>query len=192
MQMRIVVSPDGQTRVETLSTLEDLWHDFLFFKLRGEECDQAFSETDRLTAKRYRRAALLTIIFYFEGVLNRWLRLLLSPEDWQSEERKSLEKKVDLVHTRLPEGVQSKPDIREAKRLRNMLAHLKPGVDIELYESITGELLEETESAIVAWLGEVETSLKLERHPDTRIKSQEFTDKLGEPEPGSEGYSGDM
>jgi hypothetical protein len=192
MQIRVTVAPDGKTQVETISALEDLWHDHLFFRLRGSELDQpSATPTDRLVAKRYYRAALLTLVCYFEGVLNRWLKQLLGQSDWRKAERQRIEKKVDLIQSR-SSGVQGcAPDIGGAKKLRNMLVHLKPGADGDLYDKINRELLQDAHKQIDAWLTEVGASLQLRRHPDTRAESRTFTEAIGTSIPQTEGYTGE-
>src|SRR5262249_11730996 len=158
MMMRFTVAVDGRTQVETISALEDLWHDFQFFKLRSSELDlSANSPADHLIAKRYRRVALLALVFYFEGVFDRWPKQLPPEADWIKKERQCMEKKVKEIQSRLPEGGTAKPEIADAKEIRDMLAHLKPGVDARLYDEITSELLDKTEASVTVWLNFVET-----------------------------------
>ena len=190
MEIRVTIR-DGTAKVETISALEDLWHDFQFFKERALELDEPErSPTDRLVAKRYRRAALLTLLVYFEGVLNRWLASMLPKAGWLTIERKYLEFKIDAIQKRLPNSGASKPQVAEAKNLRNTLVHLKPGADGELYDKITQELLDATEAGVSSWLGEVERLLGLKRHPDTEAESRELRQALGKTTPGSTGYTG--
>lgn len=190
MEIRVTIASDGNATVETISALEDLWHDFEFFKRQGIELDDpAKSPTDRLIAKRYRRAALLALLVYFEGVLNRWLADMLPASDWHAIERKCLELKIDAIQLRLPGRADLKPEITEAKRLRNTFVHLKPGADGELYDRITQELVDATEASMSAWLSEVERALGLKRHPNTEAESRELRQALGETRPESSGYT---
>ena len=190
MEIRVTVRRDGDVKIESISALEDLWHDFQFFQEKGNELEHIGTPNDALLAKRYRRAALLALVFYFEGVLNRWLQCVLSVAEWRRVERWPLTSKIDTIHSRLPRGHITKPNIGAARLLRNNLAHLKPGVDGNVYDGISGEILEETASSITAWLSAIETELNLERHPDTRSESQTLRDALGATRPNSEGYTG--
>jgi hypothetical protein len=193
MPIRITVPLNGEVLVKTISALEDHWHDYLYFKVRGSELGRpSASAADHLVSKRYYRAALVTLVFYFEGVLNRWLMQILPNDEWERREKECIEKKVDLIRARMSEARPPTPDIHDAKELRNMLAHLKPGKDLEVYDNVALKLLEDTEEAITDWLSVVEGSLKLQRHSDTRLESRCFTDALGTIIPGSEGYSGDL
>ncbi len=190
MEIRVTIA-GGNARVETISALEDLWHDFQFFKQLAIEHDgSARTPTDRLIAKRYRRVALLTLLVYFEGVLNRWLAGLLPATEWVTLERKGLERKIEVIQRLLPDGSDSKPEVGQAKSLRNTLVHLKPGCDGELYDSISQALIEVTETSISAWLTDVGGQLHLERHPDTEAESRDLRRALGRSIPGSTGYTG--
>jgi len=191
MEIRVTIGADGDTTVETISALEDLWHDFQFFKERAIEFDDpARTPTEHLIAKRYRRAALPALLVYLEGVLNNWLAGLLQESNWLKIERKCLELKIGAIQEHLAVGADSKPEVAEAKRLRNTLVHLKPGADGELYDKITQELVDATESSVSAWLTNVERLLGVQRHPNTEAESRELRDALGKTAPGTDGYTG--
>lgn len=194
MEIQILFSPSGKVRIETVSILEDLWHDFQFFKSQAANLEQATAppQDALLVVKRYRRAALLMLVFYFEGVLNHWLKHLLGEPDWLAFEKKGppLGQKVKCIEERLAPQLGASVDIGEAKSLRDDLAHLKPGGDLKLFETMTESLLVETEKAITDWLNEVESRIGIERHPDTREASRPFREALGMSMPETEGYSG--
>jgi hypothetical protein len=191
MEIRVTIGEGGNPTIESISALEDLWHDFEFFKKRAVELDgQTKTPTDRLIAKRNRRVALLSLLVYFEGVLNRWLSEMLPAPEWLAIERKCVELKVEAIQQRLPSAPGSMPEIAEAKKLRNTLVHLKPGADGEIYDKITLQLLETTETSVSVWLSHVERLLGVERHPNTEAESRELREALGETVPGSAGYTG--
>ena len=194
MEIQILFSPSGdEVRVETVSILEDLWHDFQFFKSQAANLEQSTVPPGALLlVKRYRRTALLMLVFYFEGVLNHWLKHLLGESAWLEMERKRppLGRKVKCIEERLGSQLGASLDIDKAKRVRDALAHLKPGGDLKLFEAITGSLLVETEMAISGWLNEVESRIGIERHPNTQEASRPFTEWLGTSTPEAEGYSG--
>lgn len=181
----------GHARVETISMLEDLWHDFEFFKSESARFQKPQgSVSNQLIAKRHQRAALLMLVFYLEGVLYHWLKQLLPKAGFVSLERKGLEIKVEKIRERA--GVTSQPSaaIAELKTIRNALVHLKPGQDLALYDKISPELLESTESSIVTWLEAMGQALGLPRHPNTETESKELRDALGIADPKGEGYTG--
>jgi hypothetical protein len=191
VQIRLLISPTGDTSVETVSIIEDLWHDYQFFKSQAADIEISPVTPDgEFVVKRYRRAALLMLVFYFEGVLNRWLRGILAEPDWLLMERKPIDKKVKCIEEKLAMLPAVGVDVSEAKGLRDAFAHLKPGGDLKLFEAVTKSLLEESEGAITRWLAEAEKVIGIERHPDTREVSRPLREALGFPSPGSEGYSG--
>lgn len=168
MRIRVNVGPDGETEVEAICLLEDLWCDYQFFKAKGDEAARASTKaTDALLVKRYHRAALLLLVAYFESVIDHWLLGMLSKNKL---DKLSLEKKIAAIQLRLTTTCTG-PEINPAKQLRNKLVHLKPGVDGELYDEITGSLLEQAEESINAWFSVVESTLKLTRHPVTTRNS---------------------
>ena len=196
MQIEVLISPSGEeVRILSVSILEDLWHDFQFFKSQAARLEQPSASPDgQFLVKRYRRAALLLLVFYFEGVVNHWLKHLLGEPAWlameKEKKRMPLTRKVQCIEENLATKLETSLDINEAKSVRNALAHLKPGDDLKLFESITEDLLVETEMAITSWLTEVEGKIGVERHPDTREASRPFREDLGESIPGTEFYSG--
>jgi hypothetical protein len=182
MEITLTIPPNGQSiAVETISILEDLWHDYQFFRGQASMLDcPGFKPGDRLVAKRFRRAALLMLHSYREGVANRWLRGLR-----QDSERSTIERK------RLIAAVKARTAAADRlKNIRDDIVHLTPGNDLKLYDEITDELLGEAEASITAWLDEVEVLIGVERHPNTREESRALRQALGEEIPESEGYSG--
>ena len=66
----IEVSPEGNVRAYAISHLEDLWHDYLYFKRQAEA---AFHQSSSLLLqKRYLRVAIVLLQAYLEGVVNRF------------------------------------------------------------------------------------------------------------------------
>lgn len=190
MEIRILSDPQGNTRIETISALEDLWHDYVFFRDQAVELGKsASSATNQLIARRFSRAALLFLLCYFEGVVNSWLRETLGETIWLLHERKPLDAKVRELKKQLASR-PGKPKLKEPKKLRDMLAHLKPGDDGTVHDQINSQVLSAAEKQIVRWFTTVEEVSSLRRHPDTRAESRRFTSDLGTPVAGSEGWTG--
>lgn len=191
MEIEVLIYPSGDFKVKTVSILEDMWHDYEFFKSQAADLEKRPATPDEMfLVKRYQRAAVLMLVFYFEGVVNHWLKHLLGEPGWLAVERKPLEKKVQCIEESLTPQASTSVDISEAKSIRNALAHLKPGGDLKLFEAVTENLLAESEKAIVSWLLEMEKRIGKERHPDTREASRPLREALGVSLPESEGYSG--
>lgn len=193
MEIRITIPPGGGSfRFETISILEDLWHDYQFFRDRALEIENTTQAPpgEQFIAKRYHRAALVMLVFYLEGVVNRWLQLFVESSEWAEIEKHRLTDKIKRLEKRTPRKPSARPRFTQAKRVRDALAHLKPGGDLEIYDKVNGKLLAETEATITAWLTEMEELLGVARHPNTQEESRPFREALGVQDPESEGYSG--
>lgn len=191
MEIRVTIDHQGRTAIESISLLEDFWHDYTYFKSRASAFRETGTPTDHFLAKRYRRAALLTLFCYFEGVINHWLKEILPPADWSrvNKSREPLHKKLERIQEFLASTVVSTPDLRDAKELRNDLAHFKPGLDGKVYDKVSHEMVEETESCLTQWLRTAGEQLDLRCHPDSRQESERLLNALGTPVAGSEGYT---
>lgn len=179
MEIQILISPSGDATVETVSALEDLWHDYEFFKSQAASLERrATAPNDMFLVKRYRRAALLMLVFYFEGVVNRWLKHLLGCAEWLKVERKPLAKKVRCIEERVMPSLNRSVSIDDAKSIRNALAHLKPGSDLSIFEAVTHSLLAESEKAMASWLTEIERAIGKERYTPTLGKRLSLSGRL--------------
>jgi hypothetical protein len=190
MQIRVTIR-NGSALVETVSVLEDLWHDFVYFKERAGHLNRPkASVSDRLRAKRYQRSAIVMLAFYFEGVVNRWLHLRLPPVDFIAIERKPLDVKIERLIALAGAGRKLNLKADAAKRLRNVLAHLKPGHDLALFDEVTTATVLSSESTLVGWLQEMEQVLGQSRHPHSEAESRSLRSALGHSVRDAEGDGG--
>lgn len=179
MQIRVTVSPEGEAAVETVSLLEDLWHDYRYFLKHAESFASSEEAHAGLMEKRYSRAACVLFMFYLEGVLNNWLSELLVDEEWRKEEFTSIERKLTKVADLVPVDASCLEAFRKAKSIRNALAHLKPGNDLELWDALSVDSLRDAEAKIIFWLDAVEKDLGSSRHPNTKKESRALREALG-------------
>jgi hypothetical protein len=182
VEIHVTIAPNADTTIETISILEDLWHDYLFFR------DSAAVAPDLHTRKRFERAAFLSLMAYAEGVVNEWLSKRTPAHRWPSVERKRADEKVTLLMKHAP-GVVGQPVRKATRNLRNSLVHLDPSRNAKIYREVSPDLLAKSESTLLSWIAKMEVALGVERHPDTRKIGRDLADKLG----GArfEGYSGD-
>lgn len=186
MEIKIGVGADGEVEVTAMSMLEDLWHDYLHFKGKAEE---AGVNGSRFTCKRYLRVALVVLLAYLEGVVNQWCARLLKERGDSAENQfkylrhTCLDKKCEfLLRTIRPANAHNPTglSLSTSKELRNQIVHLKPGNDLKLFESISRDLVAETELKIASWLDSVALVLGQERHPSTKHAAQSFGTLIGE------------
>ncbi len=191
MQMSFTFSPDGSILVESISLLEDLWHDYLAVREIALTHEGLTTRTDRLLAKRYLRIAVLLLNAYLEGVVNSWLKALLDEPSWEAVSRLVLASKIGELKKKGSRQPKCKMDISSARVMRKNIAHGNPGVDLELYNSVTSSWVFGFEADISNWLTEMESILGMCRHPDTRKASEEIATELGTAiDPKTEGYTG--
>jgi hypothetical protein len=189
----ITIGPDLKgMQITHISILEDLWHDYLYFKKQAESVSR---EVELFRHQRYLRAALLVLIAYLEGVANRWLRSVLKeqgkaePEINRFIKSKSLEDKCKFLTDEAAKknSAVNTPFLSDIKKLRNDLVHLKLGSNLKIFEGLTLMTLAETERIIDVWLSNVGKALGKERHPDTRSMGR----KSAQGQDFNEDYSGD-
>jgi hypothetical protein len=184
-EIRIVIEKEsGSTHAYAISILEDLWHDYLFFKKQAE---LSSSSKTVLLSKRYLRVAVLLLLSYVEGAVNRWCTFLLEKDEKSEGKIKdyikstSLVKKCQMISM---EAVQfdsstSAPIIGKMKNLRNELVHFKGGNDWALFNETSLEDLIQTEINVTSWMDTVEKSVGIPRHPSTKGLLDPFS-SLGE------------
>ena len=177
MQARMTVH-GGHARLEVVSILEDLWDDYIHFRDRASHYERPnLGDRAVFRAARYRRVALILLMSYLEGVVNAWGRRLVPSARSKSWYGKSLCDKVEILSHATRHNA-TMPGLTEAKELRNQLAHLKPGHDLQLYDSVSSGLLRRIEGDILKWLSRMETVTGLLRHPDTRGGAHDFAPLL--------------
>ncbi|MBE7467765.1 MAG: hypothetical protein HS114_01315 [Anaerolineales bacterium] len=171
MELQIKIS-NSKIEIEAISIVEDLWLDYLFFK---KQALIALEENKSFLHKRYLRVTLLTLMSYFEAVVNNWCGNTLRENNKSYAQiqdflrNKALPDKCKFLINETASNTSSpnKGAWQEAKKLRNELVHLKPGKDRLIFENLSIELLFQAEKEIIEWLDKVGKLLGQERHPDT-------------------------
>jgi hypothetical protein len=180
MQVRITINNNGTVEAEYVSILEDLHHDYLYFKGRAERYNRGAKGTQGwFQVKRYQRAALLALMSYLEGVVNHWLQGLLSKRAWKGMNGKSLHEKCNRLVLEVTQRPSSQLRVKNAKDLRNDIVHLKAGSDLRIYDEVSLALLTQTEAAIDRWLSGLEPMIGRPRHPSTKKESDSIGVALG-------------
>lgn len=184
--IRIRIADGGIVKQETVSILEDLFHDYEHFVDLITELKQNDSESDVFLIKRYERTAFILLITYFEGVINRWLKSSLTEEQWKEISNKNTPTKIDrlIKNFRVEE---SDPIIAE-RVIRNKLIHLDEKNNMQIYDQINLAFIKRTEQNINHWMEFMETRIGIPRHIDTRKLASEI---MIDGNIISEGYSKD-
>jgi hypothetical protein len=175
MEIEITIPADGSSvQYLTRNMLEDLLHDYRSHMKVAKEFPATAPET-RFQHERALRAALLCLFAYSEGVANRWIYHLLDKRRQRSHfrvlEAKPLTQKINWLNGEC--SVPNDPNIRQAKRLRNLWAHFSPNCEGEAYANLSIQAVENTEGELARWMAEIEQR-GFERHPDSEEILQNF------------------
>jgi hypothetical protein len=179
---RVVIGSNtaGITSIEIshISILEDLWHDYNYYK------NQAKTVTS-FRQKRCLRTAFIILFAYFDGVVNRWCnnQLLLQGKE-EIEVRKYIRKNNIYIKCRylaqratVNKIENDESDMKMKKELRNELVHLDVNKDLDIHKRLNIRNLQETELLLISWLDKVGERIGEYRHPDTRKLGRKFADK---------------
>jgi hypothetical protein len=180
MLIQVTISPDGNTEHVVLNAREDLRHDCEFFIMEAKK-HAADGETQFLH-QRFLRAALFLLFAYAESVVNGWLYRVLDSRGQASRfeglEMRSLDQKIDILNKAIS-AVGRKPNLAQAKRIRNLWVHTKPDSEVKAYEHLTLTTVEQAASELETWMSAMGSSLSLERYPSSEKVANELADALG-------------
>jgi hypothetical protein len=177
----VKISPDGKVvEMFTLNALEDLWHDYRYFKKRAEVY---LAEGLPLRHKRYLRAALLSLISYLEGVVSKWCISILVDDKKSNnqireffKDRKIMDRCKFLAQNAATKDPSAKDlSIQGIKRLRDKVVHdAGIGCNYKVFERLSLTSISEAERDIVEWLNLIGNLLGQEPHTSTENAADEF------------------
>ena len=138
--VRVVIDENsGSTSALVMNTREDLRHDFEYFIGEAKTRNADAPETMFLH-QRFLRAALLSLFAYAEAVANGWLHSLLESRQvgflFKRLQYDCLDKKIGLLHE-AASVMSEKPNVTDAKQVRNLFVHFTPGRDGEAFERLS-------------------------------------------------------
>ncbi len=178
-----------------VSTTEDLWHDFLYFKGRTNALT---SPIDAMLRLRYLRGAVSALYAYVEGVVNEWCTELNADPSVGPAALQEYMKRMDCRGAKKPDAIErfnlfirwACPELKCVfvtecvnkrghavvnfdgwdfkKDVRDGYAHPKPGRDVTLFKALSVAHLDNLERSATDWLDNVARVLGLSRHPNTR------------------------
>jgi len=181
-EMKAVIAPDGGTTIHTIDLLEDLWFDYLTYR---QQAEIAAKRKDVLKIKQYLRGALFAFMPYITGVANRWCA-----QAWKKAALpdpglasflcdKSLPDKCEFLATQA--GAENIPAdaLAVVSLLARDLANLRPGKELEVFESLSLTELQQAEDSILQWYDATGQKLGFPRHENTQKTGRDFAQPLG-------------
>ena len=140
---------------------------------------------------------MLTLMAYLEGVVNKWCSEILAERGETNEHitkflrYKNFPQKEALVMEKARQIKTSaqQPTYSTARDKRHKITHLGVGSDIEVFESITMNSIEEAEKAVTEWIESTSSVLGKITYISTEAALDDF-DALGTTT--AEEYSGEL
>lgn len=177
------IDKEGNIHEFAISLLEDMWHDYLYFMEQANHYKDG--KSDFLT-RRYLRVSLLTLIVYAEAVINRWCHIIKTKQNEPPEKIKEFIRYKPLLAKSkyvTEEVIKIDPSVKglqlfSVKELRNEMVHFKPGNDLRIFVGISMEVVKAAEQELTDWMGTIEASMHLNRHPNTEEALDDF-DEIG-------------
>jgi hypothetical protein len=175
----VTISKDSaSSEILVLNILEDLRDDLKFFLNEAKSNKPGQSETMFLH-QRFLRAALLALFAYAEAVANSWLHSLLKKGNMEFVFEKlqyiGLDKKIEVLQE-AASASSKKPNLTDAKKMRNLFVHFTPGRENEAFEKLSLPLIESAAEELDRWMTDMESALELPRHDDSEAIMSAFVE----------------
>lgn len=174
----VTIFKNGDMDILHASIYEELWKDYETFQKRAALQEAKKTKKGRFLARRYYRAALLSLFAFFEGVLNNWVRVIISERsEYDGTQRKGTLQKCDAVveycffcsYTKRPGTFVS---------LYGYINRYEQH-DLSLIEHIDGKTLSAIELSMDEFFCYVEAMTKLRRFPKPNKSTTGLVDRLG-------------
>lgn len=182
MEMHVSIRDGGEVELVAFDAREDFFRDYSYFVERARNLS-VNDESTTAMQRRFLRAALFTLFAYTEAVVNAWLYHSLEERgiSWMFKgiERNRVEDKMGFLDE-MAATSQKTPNIADARRVRNLLVHFKPGNDALLSEQVTLTMVDRTYDDINGWMSQMEAALGVQRHPNTKQEVEKFIDGMTE------------
>lgn len=174
----VTIFHNGDLHILRASIYEELWKDYSTF------CQRASMQADKGTAKgnflarRYERAALLSLYAFFEGVVDAWLGCISRDNAaYEGLESVDLEEKCCHILRYCFSQTNTKAEL-DFSRLWNFIKRYEQH-DLSLLEHIDRTILTDIEQDIDMYFHFVESMTCLQRFPPADASTNHIVDSLG-------------
>ena len=176
-KINVTVFQNGDVDILQVSVYEELWKDYKAFKGRALRHHEKGSAKGEFFAKRYERAALLTLFTFLEGVVDRWLKDAALAVGTEIAETAALSDKCRLLKqiACLPpfQGISY-----DAVRFLTFTERYEQ-TDLALLEHIDGSLLQTIEDEIDEYLAFIERATGFSRFPRLNAGTAAIMENIG-------------
>lgn len=176
-KINVTVFQNGDVDILQASVYEELWKDYRAFKSRALRYHEKGSAKGEFLARRYERAALLSLFAFFEGVVDRWLK----EAAMTAEENKAAPACLTDKCRALTRTVTMPPfggSACNTERLLTFTGRYEQS-DVALLEHVDGAVLQDIEDEIDAYLSCIERLTGFARFPGLSAGTAALMETIG-------------
>ncbi|MCH4167514.1 MAG: hypothetical protein LKF74_00815 [Megasphaera sp.] len=174
----VTIFHNGDLHILRASIYEELWKDYSTFRRRASMQASKGTEKGTFLARRYERAALLSLYAFFEGVVDTWLGSISRDNAaYEGLETVDLEEKCRHILRYCFLQTYTKADL-DFSRLWEFLKRYEQH-DLSLLEHIDMTVLTDMEQDVDMYFHFVESMTTLKRFPPADASTDHIVDSLG-------------
>ena len=151
----ITVFSNGDMDILQASLWEDLWNDYVFYRKKSHHQSEKGTKKGEFLARRYERAACLTLYEWFDAIVSRWI--------WETSGHHALEGAPLLLKCQRLLMLTKKEE--EFSHLFGFLQRVDVNRQV-LLETINDDRLDDMEASFCHYISYIETSTTLTRFPE--------------------------
>lgn len=176
-KINVTVFQNGDVDILQASVYEELWKDYKAFKGRARRHHEKDSAKGEFFARRYERAALLTLFAFLEGVVDRWLKEAAAAADTEPVGLPTLSDKCRHL-TQLACLPPFRGITYDAARLLTFTGRYEQA-DLALLEHIDGSLLQAIEDEADEYMTFIERATGFTRFPHLNAGTAAIMETIG-------------
>lgn len=174
----VTIFKNGDMDILQASIYEELWKDYCTFKKRAVMQQEKETKKGIFLARRYYRAALLSLFTFFEGVINNWVKTIIQARpEFAGTGDQAVLKKCDAVI----EYCFFCSYTKHTGTFTSLYGYINryEQHDLALIEHIDGQTLEAIEMAMEEYFCYVEALTSLKRFPKPNQSTTGLVGRIG-------------
>lgn len=175
----VTIFKNGDMDMLHASIYEELWKDYQALYRRAQFHSEKGTAKGLYLAKRYERAALLSLFAFFEGVVDNWMSQLIRtyPDEYGQTDMDGIIPKCDAILGYCFFCTYTKEQ-HDVTSLYDMIKRFE-GHDVALLEHVDSQVLSKAEALMNAYFSYVEAITPLRRFPVPDESTVGLMDRLG-------------
>lgn len=168
----ITIFKNGDINICKGSMYNILWEDYVFYRDCANHAWRKGNKHDDFLASRYERAAWVTLVYFFDSIIEQWLLTLMAEEPILSASR--WQKCLFILQSQYAQEDINQYDF---SRLQQQVMHWEKQ-KIMLLEQVSWETLEEMEEVIDSFFSFIEQQGVLYRFPVETKETKSVVEKI--------------